>query len=175
MTNDAIYDGISANLSVQADYSACGAAYSVASAVKETAISTFTISGSKTAFIAGYEGLTWNDFKSGYDGYYYQSESVIDAEKCTAITQDDMMCWAGTAANMLYYTGWDLLDTASEDSVFSVFIDHFTLGELYGGNPYYGIKWFFTGNYTPASWSEWDQPISNSGGYYSDFFETKAV
>ena len=175
MTNDAIYDGISANLSVQADYSACGAAYSVASAVKETAISTFTISGSKTAFIAGYEGLTWNDFKSGYDGYYYQSESVIDAEKCTAITQDDMMCWAGTAANMLYYTGWDLLDTASEDSVFSVFIDHFTLGELYGGNPNYGIKWFFTGDYTPASWSEWDQPISNSGGYYSDFFETKAV
>ncbi|MBE6378814.1 MAG: hypothetical protein E7051_08370 [Lentisphaerae bacterium] len=175
MTNDAIYDGISANLSVQADYSACGAAYSVASAVKETAISTFTISGSKTAFIAGYEGLTWNDFKSGYDGYYYQSESVIDAEKCTAITQDDMMCWAGTAANMLYYTGWDLLDTASEDSVFSVFIDHFTLGELYGGNPSYGIKWFFTGDYTPASWSEWDQPISNSGGYYSDFFETKAI
>ena len=141
----------------------------------DTVYSTFTISGTETAFIAGYGDLTWSDFSAGFAGYYYQSEDIIDAEKCTSITQDDMMCWAGTAANMLYYTGWDLLDTTSEDDVFTVFIDHFTLGELYGGNPYYGIKWFFTGDYTPGNWSGWDIPIENSGGFYSDFFETKAI
>ncbi len=138
----------------------------------EVVTSEFTISGNETAFIAGYGDLTWSDFKTGYCGFYYQDSSVIDAEKCTAITQDNMMCWAGTAANMLYYTGWGLVGTDTEDKVFSVFIDNFTLGKTYGGNAYHAIDWYFTGHYSPQTWSEWDIPLENSGGFYSETFET---
>ena len=164
-------------ISVFSEAGSCGSdlVCSVSGSANGVLTSTFTISGTESAFIAGYGDLTWSDFKSGYNGYYYQDTSVIDAEKCSAITQDNMMCWAGTAANMLYYTGWGLVGADTEDKVFSVFINNFLLGETYGGNAYHAIDWYFTGHYSPQTWSEWDIPLENSGGFYSETFKTEQL
>lgn len=93
-------------------------------------LSDFVISGYEIGFVAGIGNLSWSNFKSGYDGYYYQSSLVVDSEKCTGTSMDDQMCWAATAANMLYYAGWQI-DTGDEDDVFSVFMDEFLYGDLY--------------------------------------------
>ena len=121
MMHDIAGNEESISLSFETNHLDGSLSVSAEGAEKDTAISTFTISGTKTAFIAGYENLSWSDFKAGYAGDYFQSDLIIDAEKCSSITQDNMMCWAGTAANMLYYTGWILADTASEDDVASEF------------------------------------------------------
>ena len=130
--------------------------------------SIFAVSQTEKAFIAGFDDLTWDAFSEGYDGYYIQNEDIIDAEKCTSITQDDMMCWAATASNMLYYTGWLLQDTTNEDEVFTVFVDNFRYGKLYGGKANYAVEWYFTGSYTPTNWSEWDKPYANTGEYFNN-------
>ena len=132
------------------------------------AFSIFAVSQTENAFIAGFEDLTWDTFSEGYDGYYFQHEDIIDAEKCTSITQDDMMCWAATASNMLYYTEWLLQDTTNEDEIFTVFVDNFREGKRYGGNAYYAVQWYFTGSYTPSGWSEWDKPYANTGDYFDN-------
>ena len=133
--------------------------------------SLFYISETIQAFVGGYGNLTWSDFEKGYSGYYYKDESIVDAEKCRTITQDDMMCWAAAASNMLSYAGWDLYRVEDdEDNVFNKFVENFTLGKQYGGGIYYAINWYFTGKYSPAGWSEWDQPLENSGGLYKSTF-----
>ena len=132
------------------------------------AFSIFAVSQTENAFIAGFDDLTWDTFSEGYDGYYFQHEDIIDAEKCTSITQDDMMCWAATASNMLYYTEWLLQDTTNEDEIFTVFVDNFREGKRYGGNAYYAVQWYFTGSYTPSGWSEWDKPYANTGDYFDN-------
>ncbi len=132
------------------------------------AFSIFAVSQTENAFIAGFDDLTWDTFSEGYDGYYFQHEDIIDAEKCTSITQDNMMCWAATASNMLYYTEWLLQDTTNEDEIFTVFVDNFREGKRYGGNAYYAVQWYFTGSYTPSGWSEWDKPYANTGDYFDN-------
>ena len=137
--------------------------------------SNFLFSGSEWAFIAGISGLTRSSFSVGYNAFFYQDEIVIDAEKCNAISHDDQMCWAATAANMLYYTNWNWSSSATpvEDDFFSIFIDCFQKGEEFGGKAYYGIDWFITGDYDPMTWDEWDYPQENTGGYYDHIFSSR--
>lgn len=79
-------------------------------------------------------------------GNLFQIEDLdfIDAEKLSSQDAgDNLMCWAGTASNMLRYSGWgQKAGFASEDDIFESFIDAF-VDE--GNSSSDGIKWFFDG------------------------------
>ena len=52
-----------------------------------------------------------------------------DAEKSPINSEDDLMCWAAAAANILYWTGWgNVLDGIMHtvDQIFQYFQDHWT-------------------------------------------------
>ena len=103
-------------------------------------------------------------------GTLFGFESVggtwYDAEKTLSNPDDDLMCWAAAASNVLLATGWarvtgDLF--ADEDDVFTYFQDHWTDN---GGSSYYGWEWWFDGTYdgpTEAGWSQVDVP---GGGFW---------
>ena len=131
------------------------------------------------AFLISISGLTWSDFtydSSGkYDnGYYITHDAVIDSEKADyylpAHSKDAGMCWAATAANSLFWTGWDSHDDtiSVEDHIFQEFRNGFTKGDRYGGRVEYGWEWYLTGSYPAQGWREWDQCRPDSGGFYKD-------
>ena len=84
-------------------------------------------------------------------------DAIPDAEKwdCTEDKNkgyDSLHCWAASAANMLWISGWAKdcinprtgLPYASEDEIFSYFNDRFSNR---GSDADRGIDWFFTGEY----------------------------
>ena len=96
--------------------------------------------------------------------------AFIDTEKTRNEDNDDDMCWAASASDMLTYTGWTAqAGFGDEDDVFEAFIDAFENG---GGHQFYAISWFFngallhdnSGNYGARAL---DYP--NSGGYLKDY------
>lgn len=93
-----------------------------------------------------------------YGGTWY------DAEKSPTNTEDDLMCWAAAASNVLAWTGWgDVVGDA--DDIFGYFQDHWTDE---GGLPTFGWDWFFDGTYdgpTDAGWSTPD--VADGGGFYT--------
>ncbi len=86
------------------------------------------------------KALTGNDFS-------IEDIDFIDTEKTTA-PDDDALCWAASAANMLHYTGWgtqaDSEAFPDEDALFEYFIESFAND---GGNQLLGLEWFFSGIY----------------------------
>ncbi len=97
-----------------------------------------------------------------------------DAEK-TSSSSSSNLCYVGSAANILYYTGWasgDMTDADlytysfdSENDVMNYFVDHFTNGS---GNVYYAVDWFLTGNNSIPTSSGWAQNDVHGGGFYCD-------
>ena len=69
--------------------------------------------------------------------------SFIDAEKTYVEDGDENLCWAASASNLLYYTGWAALAGFSdEDELFDLFVDNFTDDGLDLGSAF---AWFFNG------------------------------
>ncbi|MDL2275775.1 hypothetical protein LJC22_06585 [Desulfosarcina sp. OttesenSCG-928-G10] len=100
---------------------------------------------------------------------------IIDAEKSSlflkAYADDDNMCWAAVAANMLVSSGWAFQSDMgvkngpkAEDAVFSEFITHFTNGDKVGGNSALGLYWFFDGSYADVDEEVFAMPAG--GGNY---------
>ncbi|MBL0713013.1 MAG: IdeS/Mac family cysteine endopeptidase [Desulfosarcina sp.] len=93
-----------------------------------------------------------------------------DAEKTLSNTEDDLMCWAAAASNMLTYTGWGF--PAGEgftgtDDIFAYFQGHWTDS---GGSMYYGAEWWFDGtNNSPGRASGWSQVDAPGGGFYPGY------
>lgn len=77
------------------------------------------------------------------DWFCIEDIDFIDAEKLLDVGGDDLMCWAGTASNMLHYSGWGRqAGFETEDDVFEAFIDAY---EDEGHTSGSGINWFFNG------------------------------
>ncbi|WP_287126024.1 IdeS/Mac family cysteine endopeptidase [Desulfobacter sp.] len=97
-----------------------------------------------------------------FGGTYY------DAEKSSTNSEDDLMCWAASASNLLAWTGWGFPDSESftdEDDIFQYFQDHWT---DQGGNVYYGIDWWFDGtNNSPTDPAVWSQVNVAGGGFWT--------
>ncbi len=55
----------------------------------------------------------------GYDTWY-------DANKSPYNSEDDLMCWAAAASNILYWGNWNTPAYPSEDTVWKHFQDHWT-------------------------------------------------
>lgn len=89
----------------------------------------------------------------------------FDANKTVANTEDDLMCWAASASNILTWGGWTTPAFSDEDSIFQQFQDHWT--DL-GGMTMFGWEWWIDGNYsgpTDPGWSAID--VVGGGNYFS--------
>ncbi|MDO5565907.1 MAG: fibronectin type III domain-containing protein, partial [Planctomycetia bacterium] len=92
-----------------------------------------------TALAGGYGSIDPLSVIGGKSGYY------VDAEKSDAPSDSDL-CWAATASNMLWYSGWANSDMtpsfSSEDSVLDYFKSYWP---NVGGNIGTGNSWFLNG------------------------------
>lgn len=90
--------------------------------------------------------------------------TYADAEKSFLNTEDDDLCWAAAASNVLEYTGWGKVGgMTNADQMFARFQDHWT---DQGSLPRYAWNWWFDGISRPGSpgWSSVDVP--GGGGFY---------
>uniref|UniRef100_A0A7V4LD43 Secreted protein with PEP-CTERM sorting signal n=1 Tax=Desulfobacca acetoxidans TaxID=60893 RepID=A0A7V4LD43_9BACT len=65
-----------------------------------------------------------------------------DANKTAANTEDDLMCWAATASNILAWGGWGTAAYNTSDQIFKHFQDHWTDNVGYIS---WGWAWWFNG------------------------------
>jgi hypothetical protein len=93
-----------------------------------------------------------------------------DAEKDTLSTEDDNMCWAAAASNVLEWTGWTSPNLTRTDQIFSYFQDHWTDA---GGRMNFGWDWWFDGSYNGPMAPTWSSPDVPIGGFFTtvDFSE----
>lgn len=89
-----------------------------------------------------------------------------DAEKSSDNTEDDMMCWAAQASNLLAWTGFgDVAGMTTTDQMFQYFQDHWTDKS---GNSWYGLDWWFDGTNDGPGGSTWSQVDVPGGGFFLD-------
>jgi subtilisin-like proprotein convertase family protein len=97
----------------------------------------------------------------------------FDAEKTPTNLEDDEMCWAAAAANILAWTGWGYVGgMTNADEIFAYFQDHWTDE---GGLMEYGWDWWFDGTNDSEGFADWSQVDVAGGGFYlsetfSDYF-----
>jgi hypothetical protein len=122
-----------------------------------------------------------------------------DAEKTKDNTDDDLLCWAAAASNILQWTGWGLVvddldgDITNEDEIFAHFQHHW---EDQGGLSHIGWQWWFSGTVPadypndppysggPPEWAEvdvagggdfWTPPYNFADYVHSDMFGTNEM
>jgi hypothetical protein len=73
-----------------------------------------------------------------------------DAEKSSENRNDDWLCWASTAANILSWTRWgDMPNLSNEDEIFTYYTQHWT--DDPSGSPREAWRWWFNGeNHAPS-------------------------
>ena len=87
-----------------------------------------------------------------------------DAEKSPTNPNDDLMCWAAAASNILQWTGWgNVVGLTNADQVFQYYVNHWT---DQGGLMQYGWEWWFDGTNPSAGWSGWSQVYAAGGDFY---------
>jgi len=64
--------------------------------------------------------LTEYYLNTTYGGTWY------DAEKSPTNTEDDEMCWAAAASNILAWSGWASSESNDPDATFQYYQDHWT-------------------------------------------------
>jgi len=133
----------------------CAASYAVA-------IEQPTDDGPGTAPVEnGMQGVTYMIFND-WGG------TVADAEKSPATGQDDLMCWAAAASNILEWTGLGLVGQMSNaDHVFKYLQDHWTNAS---GMMEFAWEWWFDGTNNsqgePWAGDGWAQVDVPGGGFY---------
>jgi len=91
-----------------------------------------------------------------------------DAKKTVASTEDDLMCWAAAASNILAWTRWGFPTTesfASEDAIFSYFQDHW-IDQT--GHPQEAWKWWF--NVVDEDWMDQNGVDVSGGGFWDESY-----
>ncbi len=100
---------------------------------------------------------------SSYFGFDDYGSTWQDAEKELDNPDDDWMCWAAAAANILDWSGWNIFDSAQD--AFYTFQDYWT---DVGGLMEFGWNWWFDGTSQSPTGSDWSQ-FSGGGDYWSDY------
>jgi hypothetical protein len=85
-----------------------------------------------------------------------------DANKTAANTEDDLMCWAAAASNILSWGQWDtpLYETASQ--MFQHFQDHWTDNTGYMS---WAWKWWFNGSPPPYTFASYPD-VPGGGNFF---------
>ncbi len=97
-----------------------------------------------------------------------------DAEKSPTNNEDDSMCWAAAASNVLAWSGWTTTGLTDTDAIFKYYQDHWT---DQGGWGLSAWKWWFNGVNDKEGVSGWSQVDVSGGNFYngvslSDYFYT---
>ncbi len=85
-----------------------------------------------------------------------------DVEKSRADKDDDWLCWATAAANVLAWTGWNK-NFKNEDAILRHFCDHWQ--DKPEGSPRQAWRWWFSGQ-LPDSGAKVDK--SGGGGFWKE-------
>jgi len=90
--------------------------------------------------------------------------SWSDADKSKKNRDDDMLCWAASAANLLQWTHWgNVHGMTTADQMFTYLQQHWTDD---GGSPYYALQWWFGGTNMAQGVSGWAQVDVAGGGFF---------
>ena len=97
----------------------------------------------------------------------------FDANKTESNEQDDLMCWAAAASNILAWGGWGTSTYSDEDAIWQYYQDHWS---DQGGLMEYGWDWWFDGTNPTQGWNPavddaggWSQVDVPGGGFYPTF------
>ena len=131
-------------------------------------------------------GATNVAFGISYFGYDDFGGTWHDANKTAANTEDDDMCWAAAASNILDWAGWGTSTYNTETAIFQKFQDHW---EDQGSLASIGWEWWLNGTFPanypnyppyvggPPAWAEVDVagggnywPASNFDDYYHEIW-----
>jgi hypothetical protein len=102
-----------------------------------------------------------------------------DVKKTASSTDDDVMCWAAAASNILAWTGWGFPPQepfADENAIFNYFLDHWADK---AGFPARGWEWWFDGHAqtdveTPGG-GFWEPPYAFADHYRVEWDRAKAL
>jgi len=122
--------------------------------------------GDTSAFFGDEDGPLGDATPTGtsYLLYEHWGGTWLDAEKTPSNTEDDLMCWAAAASNVLAWTGWGTVSgMTTSDDIFAYFQDHWT---DQGGLMRYGWDWWFDGTNPSQGWDGWSQVDVPGGGFY---------
>jgi hypothetical protein len=97
---------------------------------------------------------------SSYFIYDQYGGTWHDANK-TASPNDDLMCWAATASNILDWGHWGASGYNTETKIFQYLVDHWTNNVGYMG---WAWKWWFNGS--PPSNTNYAYPDVPGGKFY---------
>lgn len=87
-----------------------------------------------------------------------------DAEKSKNNKNDDWLCWASSAANVLAWTKWGVVARfETEDEIFSYFAQHWS--DHPAGSPREAWRWWFTGEKQGTGGAE---VLKKGGGFWPD-------
>jgi hypothetical protein len=87
-----------------------------------------------------------------------------DTEKSPHSSEDDKLCWAAAASNILDWTGWGHVnDINNTDDMFAYFQDHWTDR---GGQMTYAWQWWLEGVNPSDGWAGWSQVDIPGGGFH---------
>ena len=103
---------------------------------------------------------------SSYYVYNQWGGTYYDAEKSPTNTEDDLMCWAASASNILAWTGWGKSYSSSADAIFAYFQNHWTDA---GGSVYYAWDWWFGGTNISQGVSGTSQVDVPGGGFWTGY------
>lgn len=113
----------------------------------------------------GSEYLLWEE----YGGVWCDAEKVPPSDgegngfPGNMSYEDDLMCWAAAACNVLEWTGWGVVDSFwTSDELFDEFKDYWTDK---GGSPVAAWNWWFDGTDPGLP----DKDVSGGGDYWSSY------
>ena len=114
-------------------------------------------------------------FKPIATGGSFVRDDWRDVDKSLTDPDDDWLCWAAAAANILNWGGWNSRLTETVQDVFATFQENWTNA---GGLMQYGWEWWLNGGIPPVvpGWAQLNQGSATTdqgGGYYvnDDFFD----
>ena len=117
-------------------------------------------------FLVALMGLSTGAMALTYFGYDDFGGTWDDVEKSPSNTDDDLMCWAATCANVLTWTGWGTAaGFATPEASFQEYLDHWT---DQGGIMEYGWSWWFDGVNPAQGDAGWAQEDVDGGGDFWD-------
>jgi len=129
----------------------------------------YAIEGTERVFLTGLDEAQALSLVSSSTEKIFTTDVYYDADKTRATDSDENICWAASASNILWYTGWGQTGAFDDEQELfeNVFVNNFSDK---AGSSYYASKWFVGGEYPTNLDDSWSKPVGG-GGYYQQAFK----
>lgn len=111
---------------------------------------------------------SWSSTTPGmsFFGYEQWGGNWHDIDKTAANRDDDWLCWAAAAANILAWGNWGTPAYNTAATIFERFQQHWTNA---GGMMDYGWRWWLNGWEPPSNYGGSIVNVSGEGGYWMSY------